>query len=383
MNEIRVAVLGLGFIGKVHTYAYTALPFFYENLPFKVKLKAVYNRTLAVAQAAKDSFGFEFATDDMNEVFCRDDIDVVSICLPNYQHAEAVIKAAQRGWYIYCEKPLAASEADALKMLKALEGKDIRHQIVFHYRCFACVMRAQQIIEEGRLGRILSFNVTYQHPSNVDSAKPYTWKYSKEHACGGTLFDMGSHALDMLYYLIGKYREIYAKTQIAHKTRRDNAGRECIVDVEDAAYIIAEMENGAQGTIHVSKIAVGTNDDFRVEIFGEKGAIRFDLMEPNWVWFYDNTVPDGRLGGCKGFTKIESVQRFDSPGGSFPSPKLPGGWLRAHVHSLYRFLDCVYTGSSCTPDLADGAYIQHVMEAAYASDRAGTCVQVNDISQAH
>ena len=369
-------MLGMGFVGKVHAYAYTALPFFYENLPYKIKLKAVYNRTLAVAQAAKESYGFEFATDDMDDIFRRDDIDVVSICLPNYQHAEAAIKAIGRGMHVYCEKPLAASEAEAASILKALEGKDIRHQTVFHNRFFACVMRARQIIEEGRLGRIFSFEASYQHPGNVDAAKPYSWKFDKEYACGGTLFDMGSHVLDMLYYLMGRYREIYAQTQIAHQVRRDNAGRECSVQVEDAAYIVAEMENGAQGTIHVSKIATGSNDEFRVEIFGEKGAIRLDLMEPNWVWFYDNTLPDSSLGGCKGFTKIESVQRYDAPGGSFPSSKLPGGWLRAHVHSLYSFLDCVYNGKPCKPDLADGAYIQHVMEAAYASDRAGARVQV-------
>ena len=71
----------------------------------------------------------------------------------------------------------------------------------------------------------------------------------------------------------------------AHPVRCDSTGRECSVQVEDAAYIIAKMENGAQGTIHVSKLATGSNDEFRVEISGEKGAIRFDLMDPSWVWF--------------------------------------------------------------------------------------------------
>jgi predicted dehydrogenase len=99
-------------------------------------------------------------------------------------------------------------------------------------------------------------------------------------------------------------------------------------------------------------------------------------MDPNWVWFYDNTTPDVSLGGNKGFTRIESVQRFEPPGGSFPSSKLPGGWLRAHIHSLYRFLDCVYEGKPCSPDLKDGAYIQRVMHAAYESDNVGTWVNI-------
>ncbi len=369
-------MLGMGFIGEVHTYAYTALPFFYKDLPFKATLAGVYNRTLKTAEKARDSFGFEFATDDMDDILLRADIDAVSICLPNFQHAEAAIKAAKRGINIYCEKPLAANEDEAHEILRAVEGRDLRHQIVFHNRFFAAVMRAKQIIEQGRLGRILSFRASYQHPSNVEPSKKYNWKFDKQYSCGGTLFDMGSHALDMIFYLIGGYKALNARMQTAHAVRLDGEGNERSVQVEDAAYITAEMNSGAIGTIEASKLATGSNDEFRVEIYGEKGAIKFDLMEPNWVWFYDNTLPDSALGGHKGFTKIESVQRYESPGGSFPSPKLPGGWLRAHVHSLYSFLDCVYEGKPCTPDFKDGAYIQRVMQAAYESDKAGAWINV-------
>ncbi len=366
----------MGFIGKVHTYAYATLPFFYKDLPFKIRLAGVYNRTLAVAQKAKEAYGFEFATDDIDEVFRHDDIDAVSICLPNHLHAECVLKAAQCGMHIYCEKPLAANEEQAQRMVDAVKGRDIRHQTVFQNRFFASVMRAKQIIEEGRLGRILSFNASYLHPSNLDPAKKFGWKFDKAQACGGTLFDMGSHVLDMLYYLIGEYKGLYAKTQIAHGTRLNDRGEACSVQVDDATYIIAEMKNGAQGTVNVSKIATGSNDEFIVEIYGDKGAIKLNLMDPNWVWFYDNTVPDEALGGNRGFTRIEAVQRYDEPGGSFPSPKLPGGWLRAHVHSMYSFLNCVYEGKPCKPDLCDGAYIQRVLDAAYESDHTGAWISI-------
>jgi predicted dehydrogenase len=285
-----------------------------------------------------------------------------------------VIKAASRGFHIYCEKPLAANDGEAEAILRELRGKDIRHQIVFHNRFFASVMRAKQIIDEGRLGRILSFNVSYAHPSNLGGK--YSWKFDKEIACGGTLFDMGSHVLDMLYYLIGGYERVIASMQIAYPIRRDEKGNEHSVQVEDAAYIIADMKNGAKGTIQVSKIAAGSNDEFSVEIYGEQGSIKFNLMDPNWVWFYDNTARDSGLGGYKGFTKIESVQKYAPPGGGFPSSKLPGGWLRAHVHSMYSFLNCVYEGKPCTPDLNDGAYIQRVMQAAYESDKTGSWINV-------
>jgi predicted dehydrogenase len=92
-------------------------------------------------------------------------------------------------------------------------------------------------------------------------------------------------------------------------------------------------------------------------------------MEPNWLEFYDNTLPDGNFGGEKGFNKIECVQRYNKPGGDFPGPKFSLGWIRAHVHSLYSFLSCVDEGREASPSFKDGAYVQYVMEKAYESDR--------------
>lgn len=84
----------------------------------------------------------------------------------------------------------------------------------------------------------------------------------------------------------------------------------------------------------------------------------------------------GFIGKVHIYACVESVQRYARPGGSFPSPKLAGGWLRAHVHSMYDFLDNVNQNKPSRPDLRDGAYIQHVMQAAYESSQEGTWVQV-------
>src|SRR5665647_220177 len=123
-----------------------------------------------------------------------------------------------------------------------------------------------------------------------------------------------------------------------------------------------KMKNGGTGTIEVSKIATGTNDELRFEIHGDKGALRFNLMDPNYLEYYDNTVSDQPMGGEKGFTRIETVQRFSKPGGEFVSPKAPIGWIRGHVHCLYNFLQCVHEGKQASPSIRDGAYIQYVME---------------------
>ena len=132
--------------------------------------------------------------------------------------------------------------------------------------------------------------------------------------------------------------------------------------------MICETECGAIGTVEASKIAVGTNDDINLAVYGEKGAIKFSLMEPNWLHFYDATADGGDFGGSRGFTKIECVGRYELPGGIFPSFKAPIGWLRAHLHSMYSFLSACNNNAPSTPSFDDGAHIQKALDMALRSD---------------
>jgi predicted dehydrogenase len=140
------------------------------------------------------------------------------------------------------------------------------------------------------------------------------------------------------------------------------------ITAEDLSCLMVKMKNQSTGIIEISKIATGTNDELKFEIYGDKGAIRFNLMDPNYLDFYDNTKTDKPIGGEKGFTRIETVQRYPEPGGVFLPPKMSIGWIRGHVHCLYNFLECVYKGRQANPSIRDGAYIQYVMEKAYESN---------------
>ena len=132
----------------------------------------------------------------------------------------------------------------------------------------------------------------------------------------------------------------------------------------------AELECGAVGTIEASKITVGANDDLTLEVYGTDGSIRFSLMDPNFLSFYDNRPENRELGGEKGFTRIECVGRYPAPAGIFPGIKAPAGWLRGHLGSMYAFLDAVYRNDTAShPNLRDAYHVQRVMEAGYESDR--------------
>ena len=149
-------------------------------------------------------------------------------------------------------------------------------------------------------------------------------------------------------------------------------------NADDAFYMIAKLENGAHGTISASKIAIGTNDDLKIELFGQNGALRFSLMEPNYLYFYDGAAEERPIGGYRGYTAIECVGRYPAPGGGFPSSKAPSGWLRGHVESMFCFLQNVSRGTQGAPNFSDAAYVQNVMEAAYRSASTKSWVEIGD-----
>ena len=376
MREIGVGIIGFGFMGKAHTYAYKIIPLYYEDLPFRVRLVGVCNRTLEKAQKAKESLGFEFATSDPQDILARDDIQVVNICTPNIYHRDHVISALKAGKHVYCDKPLSTNWDEAKEIIKVLDEKpQLITQMTFQNRFFPAIMKAKELIENGFLGRVLSYRACYLHSGSVDPDKPMGWKMEKSMG-GGVLLDLASHVLDMIYYLLGEYQSVFAYNEIVYPKRPHPSGLMVDVEAEDLSILILKMKNGATGIIESSKIATGTNDDFRFEIHGQKGAMRFNLMDPNWLEVYDNTVPEEALGGERGFKKIECVQRYGEPGGKFVSPKAAIGWIRAHVHSLYSFLNYVYLGSQASPSIRDGAYIQYVMEKARESSRIKQWVEI-------
>jgi predicted dehydrogenase len=377
VKEIGIGIIGFGFMGKAHTYAYKTLPLYYEDLPFRIRLVGICNRTLEKAQKAKEDLGFEFATSDPKDIFDRDDIQVVNICTPNNCHMYHIIAALKAGKHVYCDKPLSANWDEAEEIIKVLDEKPhLITQMAFQNRFFPAIMRAKELIEDGFLGQVLSYRACYLHYGSVDPDKPMGWKMEKSMG-GGVLPDLGSHVLDMIYYLLGEYKSVFAYNEVMYPKRPHPSGAIVDVEAEDLSILILKMKNGGTGIIESSKIATGTNDDLRFEIHGQKGAIRFNLMEPNWLEVYDNTIPEGDFGGDRGFKKIECVQRYKAPGGKFVSPKAPIGWIRAHVHSLYNFLNHVYLGSQATPSLRDGAYIQYIIEKAWESARLKQWVKVD------
>lgn len=369
---MKIGLLGFGSMGKTHAYCVKNLPYFFDG-DTDAQIVSVCTRNLKSAGYFANKYSIPSYTDNEDDIIYGD-IDIVDICTPNIYHYESAKKAILAGKHVYCEKPLTVTYEQAKELASLARSKGVVAQVVFNNRFLAPVMRAKEIIESGRIGRILSFNARYLHSSALDTSKKAGWKQDKDICGGGVLFDLGSHAVDMMYYLCGEFYEVIGKSQIAYPVRCGADGKEWTTNADEAFYMIATLKSGAQGTIEVSKIATGANDDFTFEIHGDAGSIRFDLMEPNFLYVYLNERTGGDFGGDRGYTKIECVNRYPYPAGVFPGQKAPVGWLRGHIGSYYSFIDAIKTGKSPSPSFDEGAYVQKILECAYKSDRERTTV---------
>lgn len=365
-KEWNIGLLGFGSMGRTHTWAVQNLPFFYGTLPFSARIRGVCTTSLEKSERVAADFGFLVATDNEDDLINDPSIDVIDICTPNVCHFETLKKAIAAGKHVLCEKPLCISPDEATEILSLPKRDGQVLGMVFNNRWLAPVIRAKQLIDEGRLGRILSFHASYLHNSATDLRRPAGWKQDKSICGGGVLFDLGSHVIDLISHLCGHITHVSGMSQIAYPDRLGRDGAPWKTNADESFYMMAITEDGAKGTLSVGKLQVGTNDDLSFEIYGERGALRFSLMEPNWLYFYDGTAPDAPQGGERGFCRIECVGRY--PDLTFPSPKAPAGWLYGHLASMHAFLSAVNCGKPFLPSIEDGAYVQAVMDAAYRSD---------------
>ncbi len=376
MNHFRVGIVGFGFIGKVHAYGYRNLSLFYDPVPLQAEITHVVTARSETAEKARQIVGARVATTDYREVTENPEIDIVHICTPNSAHKEALLSAMRHQKHIYCDKPLVNTGEEADEIEAALADYRGVAQMTFHNRFFPATIHARRLVEQGAIGQVLQFRGAYLHSGSADPEAPLRWKLTAA-AGGGVIADIASHILDCLDWLVGPFRSVQARTHIAF-AERPLPGNPTVrgkVDAEDCVLVMAELASGGVGLVEASKIATGMEDELRLEIHGTRGALRFNLMDPHYLEYYDATAsypPDG----SRGWTRIDTGQRYERPATTFPSPKASIGWLRGHLACLANFLLAVAENRPAEPGLSQGIRIQRLMEALRRSARDGNRVEV-------
>jgi predicted dehydrogenase len=254
---------------------------------------------------------------------------------------------------VFCEKPLAASFADAREMERAAARTGIPNLVWFNYRRAPAVVLAKQLIEEGRVGEINHYRTSYFNQSGIDPQKAQTWRYRLSEAGSGAIGDLLSHSLETAIYLNGKLAELSAMKHTFIPGR----------EVDDAVAVMARFAHGGLGTFEASRFGVGRYNGFGFEIYGSKGSLAFDQEEMNRLRFFDASEP----APTRAYHEILVTGPGHPYSTNFWKPGHLVGYEHTFIATLGDFLECLRKGEPFHPDFRDAAEVEAVLEVVEAS----------------
>ncbi len=368
-RPLGVALIGYAFMGRAHSQAWRTVGAAFDVPPIARRV-IVGRDEQAVAEAARRLDWEEHAT-DWREAITRDDVDIVDICTPGFLHTEIAIAALEAGKHVLCEKPLANDPAEAERMVEAARAARERGQVAalgHTYRRVPALAHARDLVAAGRLGEIRQIRASYLQDWLVDAEAGMTWRLRKETAGSGALGDIGSHAIDQIQYVTGQQvTAVRGRLATMVRERPGPDGPEPVT-VDDAAWATLELDGGAIASVEASRMATGAKNELALEVYGTKGALRFDLERLDELWFLDATAPVAE----QGFARV-LVTEPEHPylEGWWPQGHILG-WENAFTNQARDLLLAVRDRdpAAYSPDFEDGLALQRILEAVIASHRA-------------
>lgn len=295
-TDIGVAVIGAGMAGKAHAAAYRSATTLYRAALPPVRLVAIADAYEPVAVDTALRFGYDRHETSWQAIVEADDIDVVSIVVANALHREIAEAALSAGKHVLCEKPLSDTIADAEAMVQAAARSSRLARVGLTFRRSPGIAFVRKLVQDGTLGRVFHVDGGYLTDYGCDPQTPISWRY-KGPAGSGALADVGSHLSYLVEFVgcadITGVRGGHLSTVIAHRPKPLGAisGRGKVevsdeqdtVENDDVAVFSADLASGATATMQVSRVAAGHPNTLTLEVYGERGAARFDFRNPGQV----------------------------------------------------------------------------------------------------
>jgi predicted dehydrogenase len=294
-TRVRAAIVGTGFMGRVHLEAMRRLGF--------VDVAAVAGSSLEKARTFADAFGVDRAEGDYRAVLGDPDIDAVHICTPNAHHFAIASAALEAGKHVLCEKPLAITTAEAATLVRRASANVVRNATCYNLRFYPMVQQMRRLCEAGELGEILIVQGTYSQDWLLYDTD---WNWRVEAKAAGPLRamgDIGSHWCDMVEHVTGqRIGSVCADLATFHKTRKrpgrtaetfaghsQKAGdggddRDDVVDTEDFGAVLFHLGERARGAFTVSQVSAGCKNRLTLEIFGTRAAAAWNQERPDELW---------------------------------------------------------------------------------------------------
>ncbi|MBC2864639.1 Gfo/Idh/MocA family oxidoreductase [Streptomyces mexicanus] len=288
VDTLGVAVVGFGWMGRVHTQAYARLPHHFPQPPVRPRLVVVADEVPGRAAEAAERYGFERATADWREIVADPEVQAVSVTAPNFLHREIGVAMAEAGKHLWIEKPVGLTAADARAVARAAAAAGVRGTVGFNYRNAPAVVAAREMIAAGDIGtvthvRIRLFSDYAAHPESA-----LTWRYERARGGSGVLGDLASHGVDLARYLLGDIESLAADTAVFVPERARPAGATAgharaaggtpgPVENDDYVGCLLRFTCGARGVLEACRVSVGEQNAYGFEIHGTRGALFWDF----------------------------------------------------------------------------------------------------------
>lgn len=380
-KRLRTAVIGTGFMGRVHLEALRRV----EN----VDVVAVVGRQLASAQKLASGFGVE-ALDDYRKALQDTALDAVHICTPNAGHYEMVKDAFRAGKHVLCEKPLTVSVEEARELVALAQKTGLRNGLCHNLRYYPMVQQIRRMREAGELGEVLVAQGTYSQDWML---YPTDWNWRVDAKASGpsrVMADIGSHWFDMIEHLTGlRVQSLCADLQIFCPTRKKPkrsvetfTGKlpsaedveDITVTTEDFGCVIFRLGDKARGCMTASQVSAGRKNGFTFEIFGTKASVSWNQERPDELWIGHRNAPNQTI--------VKDPSLMEEGASSYAD--LPGGHSEGYDDTFKQVFRRFYKSIAAPeapaeyPQFADGLRQMNILQAEMESNRTRAWVKVGN-----
>jgi predicted dehydrogenase len=381
-HPIGVGVIGFGWMGRVHTQAYTRVRHHFPGLGLVPELVAVADEVPGRAEEAAEQFGFTTALRDWRELLADPRVQAVSVTAPNWLHREIGTAVARAGRHLWIEKPVGLTAEDARDVCAAVQAAGVQSAVGFNYRNAPAVALARQMVAAGEIGRVTHARFHFLSDYAASPEGALTWRYERARGGSGVLGDLASHAVDLIRHLLGDVASVVADTAVFLPERarpagvtaghaRATGGEMATVENDDYVSALFRLTSGARVVLEASRVAVGEQNTYGFAIHGTVGALSWDFRR----------MGELQVGRGASHQDQPMTTEYVGPGAGHYAAFQPGagmamGYDDLKVVEAREFLRSIADGRPHGADVHDAVRAAEIIDALGAAADGGSWVDV-------
>jgi len=347
-SHFNVAVVGAGAIGTDHLASFRLHP--------AATVVAVAEASSKRGREAAERFGVPEVVQDYRLLLGREDIDVISIALPNYLHAKVALDALRAGKHVMLDKPMATNARDAARLVAEAKRRGVLFMVGQNFRFNAETQTARQVVESGSLGDVYHAKTSWSRRSGIPRIG--SWFTQKRFAGGGCTYDIGVHALDRCLYLLGEFDA----AAVSGKTFAKFGPR--------------GLGNGGWGKSEIDPTARFDVDDLSVALIKLRSG-RTVVLEASWAAHGPlNDVNATQLFGTEAGLSLPPVQLFRQTRTGYCTEAVDPLPTLVSTNRMVHFIDCLLGKAKPFVKPAESLAVQKILDAIYVSSATGREVRI-------